>query len=115
LGQTIETEGILRVIQTKIEEYGIFLDFHIFDIPKGDPPFILIGKPIEWVLSSVLDHENQPYHLEVRDKHIQCHRPKVKREHVWSMDIFEASTVDSQNRLEHEGFTLEGSQIPCSH
>jgi hypothetical protein len=63
----------------------------------------------------VLDHENHPYHLEVRDAHLQYHRPKVKREHVWSMDIFEASTLDSQNRLEHEGFTLEGSQIPCSH
>jgi hypothetical protein len=47
-GQTIETEGILRVIQTKIVEYGIFLDYHTFDIPKGDPPFILIGRPIEW-------------------------------------------------------------------
>jgi hypothetical protein len=31
------------------------------------------------------------------------------------MDILEALTLDSQNRLEHEGFTLEGSQIPCSH
>jgi hypothetical protein len=41
-GQTIETEGILRVIQTKIGENGIFLDYHIFDTPKGDPPFILI-------------------------------------------------------------------------
>jgi hypothetical protein len=30
------------------------------------------------------------------------------------MDILEASALDSQNRLEHEGFTLEGSQIPCS-
>jgi hypothetical protein len=39
----------------------------------------------------------------------------VKREHVWSMDILEAWTLDSQNRLEHEGFTLKGSQIPCSH
>jgi hypothetical protein len=50
LGQTIETEEILRVIQTKIEEYGIFLDYHIFDIPKGGPPFILIKRPIEGVL-----------------------------------------------------------------
>jgi hypothetical protein len=57
--QTIEMEGILRVVQTKIGEYGIFLDYHIFDIPKGDPPFILIGRPIEGVLSSVLDHEKQ--------------------------------------------------------
>jgi hypothetical protein len=114
-GQTIETEGILRVVQTKIGEYRIFLDYHIFDIPKGDPPFILIGRPIEGVLSSVLDHEKQPYHLEVRDTHLQCHRPEVKKEHVWSMDILEALTLDSQNRLEHEGFTLEGSQIPCSH
>jgi hypothetical protein len=111
----METEGILRVVQTKIEEYGIFLDYHVFDIPKGDPPFILIGRPIEGVLSSVLDHEKQPYHLEVRDTHLQCHRPEVKREHVWSMDTLEASTLDSQNRLEHEGFILEGSQIPCSH
>jgi hypothetical protein len=31
------------------------------------------------------------------------------------MDILEASTHNSQNRLEHEGFTLDGSQIPCSH
>jgi hypothetical protein len=114
-GQTIEMEGILRVVQTKIEEYEIFLDYHIFDIPKGDPPFILIERPIEGVLSSVLDHEKQPYHLEGRDAHLQCHRPEVKREHVWSMDILEASTLNSQNRLEHEGFTLEVSQIPCSH
>jgi hypothetical protein len=114
LGQTIEIEGILRVVQTKIEEYGIFLDYHIFDIPKGDPPFILIGRPIEGVLSSVLDHEKQSYQLEVRDTRLQCHRPEVKKEHVWSMDILEASTLDSQNRLEHEGFTLEGSQISCS-
>jgi hypothetical protein len=113
-GQTIETEGILRVVQTNIGEYGIFLDYHIFDIPKGDPPFILIGRPVEGVLSSVLNHEKQPYHLEVRDTHLQCHRPEFKREYVWSMDILEASTLDSQNRLEHEGFTLEGSQIPCS-
>jgi hypothetical protein len=115
LGQTIETEGILRVVQTKIKEYGIFLDYHIFDISKGDPPFILIRRPIEGVLSSVFDHEKQPYHLEVRDTHLQCHRPEVKREHVWSMDILEASTLDSQNKLKHEGFILEGSQIPCSH
>jgi hypothetical protein len=45
-GPTIEMEGILRVVQTKIGEYGIFLDYHIFDIPQGDPPFILIGRPI---------------------------------------------------------------------
>jgi hypothetical protein len=113
--QTIETEGILRVVQTKIGESGIFLHYHIFDIPKGDPPFILVGRPIEEVLSSVLYHENQLYHLEVRATHLQCHRPEVKKEHVWSMDILEVSTLDSQNRLEHEGFPLEGSQIPCSH
>jgi hypothetical protein len=113
--QTIETEGILRVVQTKIGESGIFLHYHIFDIPKGDPPFILVGRPIEEVLSSVLYHENQLYHLEVRATHLQSHRPEVKKEHVWSMDILEVSTLDSQNRLEHEGFPLEGSQIPCSH
>jgi hypothetical protein len=78
-GQTIEIEGILRVVQTKLGEYGIFLDYHIFDIPKGDPPFILIGRPIERVLSSVLNHEMQQYYLEVRDAHLQCHRPEVKR------------------------------------
>jgi hypothetical protein len=114
-GQTIETEGILRVIQTKIGAYGIFLDYHIFDIPKGDPPFILIGRTIEGVLSSVLDHEKQPYHLEVRDTHHQRHRPEVKKEHVWSMNILEALTLDSENKLEHESFILKGSQIPCSH
>jgi hypothetical protein len=111
----METEGILRVVQTKIEEYGIFLDYHSFDIPKGHPPFILIGRPIEGVLSSVLDHEKQAYHLEVRDTHLHCHRPEVKRELVWYMDILEASTLDSQNRLEHEGFIQDGSQIPYSH
>jgi hypothetical protein len=63
----------------------------------------------------VLGHEKQPYHLEVRDIDLQCHKPEDKREHVWSMDIPEASTLDSQNRLENEGFTLEGSEIPCSH
>jgi hypothetical protein len=57
-GQTIEMQGILIVIQTKIGEFGIFLDYHIFDIPKGDTPFILIERPIEVVLSSVLDHES---------------------------------------------------------
>jgi hypothetical protein len=113
--QTIETEGILRFVRTKIGQYWIFLDYNIFDIPKGDPPFILVGRHIEGVLSSVLDLEKQPYHLEVRDTHLQCHTPEVKKKHVWSMDILESSTLDSQNRLEHEGFTIEGSQIPCSH
>jgi hypothetical protein len=31
------------------------------------------------------------------------------------MVILEELTLDSQNRLEHQGFTLEGSQIPFSH
>lgn len=43
-GKTIETEGILRVISTNIGEYEIFLDFHVFDIHKVDPSFILIGS-----------------------------------------------------------------------
>jgi hypothetical protein len=46
-GQTIETEGTLGVVQTKIGEYGIFLDYHIFDIPKGDPPFISSEDPLK--------------------------------------------------------------------
>ena len=109
LGQTIETEGILRVIRTKIGEYEIFLDYHIFDIPKGDPPFILIERPIEEVLSSVLDQEGkQPYHLEVRDTLLQCHRHEFKQEHVWSIDILEVLTLDSEKGLDHESFTLEG-------
>jgi hypothetical protein len=115
LSQTVETEGILRVIQTKNGEYEIFLDYHIFDIPKGDPPFILIGRPIEGVLSCALDQEKQPYHLEVQDTLLQCHRHEVKQEHVWSMDILEELTLDSEKALEHEGFTLEGLQISCSH
>jgi hypothetical protein len=98
-------KGILRVVLTMIGDYGIFLDYHIFDIPKGDPPFILIGRPIEGVLSSVLNHEMQPYYLEVRDAHLQCHRPEVKREHVWSMDILEASNwilkTDSSMKVLH--------------
>jgi hypothetical protein len=57
----------------------------------------------------VLDHEKPPYHLEVRDTHLHYHIPEVEKENVWSMDIFEALTLDSQNKLEHEGFTLEGS------
>jgi hypothetical protein len=64
-GSNHKDGGNLRVAQTKIGEYGIFLDYHIFDIPKGDLPFILIARHIEGVLSSVLDHEKQPYHLEV--------------------------------------------------
>lgn len=110
-GQIIETDGILRVIRTKIGEYEIFLDYHIFDIPKGDPPFILIGRPIEGILSSVLDQEgNQPYHLEVQDTLLQCHRHEVRQEHVWSMDILEVLTLDSEKGLEHESFTLVGPQ-----
>jgi hypothetical protein len=98
-------KGIHRVVQTKIRDYGIFLDYHIFDIPKGDAPFILIGRPIEGVLSSVLNHEMQPYYLEVRDAHHKCHRPEVEREHVWSMDILEASNwilkTDSSMKVLH--------------
>jgi hypothetical protein len=46
-GQTIETEGIVRVVQTNIGDYGIFIDYHIFDIPKGDPPIILIEDQLK--------------------------------------------------------------------
>jgi hypothetical protein len=46
-GQTIEMEEIHRVVQTKIGEYGIFLYYHVFDIPKEDPPFILIRRPLK--------------------------------------------------------------------
>jgi hypothetical protein len=53
-GKILETGEILRVISTEIGEYGIFLDFHVFDIPKVDPHFILIGRPIEEVINNVL-------------------------------------------------------------
>jgi hypothetical protein len=90
------------------------MDFGSNHRDRGNPSFPL-EDPFEGVLSSALDHEKEPYHLEVRDTHLQCHRPEVKKEHLWSMNILQESILDSQNRLENEGFTLEGSQIPCSH
>ena len=65
-GKILETEGILRVINTKIGEWGIFLDFYIFDIPQDDPPFILIGRPIERFINSVFAQgEDHLYRLDV--------------------------------------------------
>jgi len=45
-GQMMECEGILRVVPVQMGRNPIFLDFHIFDIPRGEN-FFLIGQPIE--------------------------------------------------------------------
>ena len=45
-GQIVESQGILRVVPVKMGTNKVFLDFHVFDIPKGEE-FVLIGRPIE--------------------------------------------------------------------
>jgi hypothetical protein len=45
-GQVVESKGIFRVMSLKMGSNKVFLDFHIFDIPKGEE-FILIGQPVE--------------------------------------------------------------------
>lgn len=81
--KTIKVEGILRVIRTKIGEHEIFLDFHVFDIPKVYPPFILIGRPIEGVINSVLAQDDaRLYHLDVRGTSLECHGQEVIDEYV---------------------------------
>ena len=45
-GQMMECRGIIRVVPVHMGRNRIFLDFHIFDVPRGDN-FFLIGQPIE--------------------------------------------------------------------
>ena len=44
--QIVESKGILHAMSIKMGRNKVFLDFHIFDVPKGEE-FILIGQPIE--------------------------------------------------------------------
>ena len=39
--QIVESQGILRVAPVKMSTNKVFLDLHIFDIPKGEE-FVLI-------------------------------------------------------------------------
>ena len=45
-GQIVGSQRILRVVPMKMSTNKVFLDFHIFDIPKGEE-FVLIGRPLE--------------------------------------------------------------------
>ena len=44
--QIVESKEILHAMSLKIGRNKVFLDFHIFDVPKGEE-FVLIGQPIE--------------------------------------------------------------------
>ena len=35
-GQIVESQGILRVVPVKMSTNKVYLDFHVFDIPKGE-------------------------------------------------------------------------------
>ena len=48
----LKCEGVLRVIPTTLGDTQVFLDFHVFDIPKGSPPLIVVGIPIATLTSS---------------------------------------------------------------
>lgn len=117
-GQVMETKGILGVIDINIGECKIFLDFHIFYIPKADPPFILIRRPIEGVINSVLTQdEGRLYHVEVRHTTLECHRQIMIDVHVWSTDIPEALTQEPEKGglvNEHKSFIWEETQNTCS-
>jgi len=51
-GSYLRCEGVLRVIQTTLRDTQVFLDFHVFDIPEGSPPLIVVGIPIAALTSS---------------------------------------------------------------
>ena len=53
-GQIVESQGILRVVSMKMSTNKVFLDFHVFDIPKGEE-FVLIGRPIEPLVNPIGD------------------------------------------------------------
>ena len=53
-GQIVESQGILRVVSMKMSTNKVFLDFHVFDIPKGEE-FVLIGWPIEPLVNPIGD------------------------------------------------------------
>jgi hypothetical protein len=45
-GQILDCLGVLRAIAVKIDNPKIFLDFHVFDLPKASTHPIIIGRPI---------------------------------------------------------------------
>ena len=48
----VESEGVLRVIPVMLRDTKLYLDFHVFDIPRSSTPFILVGIPIASMLKS---------------------------------------------------------------
>ena len=44
--QIVESKGTLHAMSLKMGRNKVFLDFYIFDVPKGEE-FVLIGQPIE--------------------------------------------------------------------
>ncbi|KAJ1255224.1 hypothetical protein BS78_K277300 [Paspalum vaginatum] len=50
--ESLENHGVIRVIPVTLRDKRIFVDFHVFDIPEGPLPFILIGLPIASLINS---------------------------------------------------------------
>ena len=47
---------------------------------------------------------------------VECHRQEMINEYVWSMDILEGSTLESQDHVDkHQSYILEEPQDPCFH
>ncbi|KAJ1255104.1 hypothetical protein BS78_K289900 [Paspalum vaginatum] len=50
--ESLENHGVIRVTPVTLRDKQIFVDFHVFDIPEGPMPFILIGLPIASLINT---------------------------------------------------------------
>ena len=48
----LDNHGIIQVILVTLRDKRMFLDFHVFDIPEGPTPFILVGLPIASLINA---------------------------------------------------------------
>ncbi|KAJ1255274.1 hypothetical protein BS78_K270100 [Paspalum vaginatum] len=51
-GRYLKCDGVLWVIQTTLRDTQVFLDFHVFDIPEGSTPLIVVRIPIAALTNS---------------------------------------------------------------
>jgi hypothetical protein len=49
----LANHGVIRVIPVVLRDKRIYLDFHVFDLPEGPTPLILVGIPIASLIHSI--------------------------------------------------------------
>ena len=50
--ELLDNHGVIRVIPVTLRDKRMFLDFHVFDIPEGTMPFILVGLLIASLINA---------------------------------------------------------------